>query len=282
MTEKNQKEMLAGLFLSKFDQAGLTRLGYPTFNAAYEDLAGLIDGNPRSVKAYRDEFDPVFPNPRRGWADRGMHPSRKAMLDRYGNMDMESMAELLEEQFRGTARYLGELDRAMQSSSSGAEVASKAEAVRIEDAEHFAAGVADPASSEGRERIALTRVRVSQAKFRKWILDFYGGRCCITGLAVPEVLQACHILDWSVRPETRMNPSNGLCLSATYHAAFDNHLIEIDQDYRVVLSRSLRDFCTDRVHKDYFLSVEGRQILLPSRFPPDQRFLAEHREKLVV
>ena len=282
MTEINQKEMLAGLFLSKFDQEGLRRLGYPTFTAAYEDLAGLIGGNPRSVKAYRDEFDPVFPNPRRGWADRGMHPSRKAMLDEFGSMDIESMAELLEEQFRGTAQYLGSLDDALRSSSSGAEVASKAEAVPIEDTSHFAANVTDPTSFEGRERIAQTKVRVSQERFRKWILALYNGTCCITGLAVPGILQASHIVDWSVRPEARMNPSNGLCLSATYHAAFDRHLLSIDSDYRIILSKSLRDYCTNKVHRDYFLEFEGKRIQLPSLFLPDESFLAEHREKLVV
>ena len=68
MTDANQKEMLAGLFLSKFDtkesKAGLERLGYDTFQDAYKGLAELVGGNPLSVRNYRDEFNPAFPNGR--------------------------------------------------------------------------------------------------------------------------------------------------------------------------------------------------------------------------
>ena len=43
MADANQKEMLAGLFLSKFStnesRAGLERLGYDTFQDAYKGLA---------------------------------------------------------------------------------------------------------------------------------------------------------------------------------------------------------------------------------------------------
>ena len=71
MTDANQKEMLAGLFLSKFNtkesKAGLERLGYDTFQDAYKGLAELVGGNPLSVRNYRDEFDPVFPNGRTGY-----------------------------------------------------------------------------------------------------------------------------------------------------------------------------------------------------------------------
>ena len=61
MTDANRKEMLAGLFLSKFNtresKAGLKRLGYAKFKDAYEGLAYLVGGNPLSVRNYRDEFD---------------------------------------------------------------------------------------------------------------------------------------------------------------------------------------------------------------------------------
>lgn len=64
MTDANQKEMLAGLFLFKFNtkesKAGLERLGYDTFQDAYKGLAELVGGNPLSVRNYCDEFAPVF------------------------------------------------------------------------------------------------------------------------------------------------------------------------------------------------------------------------------
>ncbi len=60
MTEANKKEMLAGLFLSKFCKAGLDRLGYKTYEAAYTGLSNLVGGNRLSVRNYRDEFDSSF------------------------------------------------------------------------------------------------------------------------------------------------------------------------------------------------------------------------------
>jgi len=35
--------------------------------------------------------------------------------------------------------------------------------------------------------------RVGQDPFRQGLLDFWEGRCAITGLAVPELLRASHI-----------------------------------------------------------------------------------------
>ena len=286
MTDANQKEMLAGLFLSKFNtkesKAGLERLGYDTFQDAYKGLAELVGGNPLSVRNYRDEFDPVFPNGRTGYNMRKMHPTRRAMLDAYGSMDLETMAELLEEQFLGTEKFVSALDDALNTSSTGEEVAKKADKVGVSDPTHFISGNINPESSAGRERVVQTKVRVTQSRFRKWILLIYGGKCCVTGLAVPQLLQASHISDWSADPVNRMNPSNGLCLSATYHVAFDNHLITFDDDYRMVLSKSIRDYCTNKVHSDYFAAFEGKQLALPSRFLPDKALLAKHRAEVVV
>ena len=285
MTDANQKEMLAGLFLSKFNtkesKAGLERLGYATFQDAYRGLAELVGGNPLSVRNYRDEFDPVFPNGRTGYNMRKMHPTRQAMLEAYGSMDLETMAELLEEQFLGTEKFVNALDDALNTSSTGEEVAMKAEKVGVSDPAHFISGNINPESSVGRERVVQTKVRVTQSRLRKWMLSIYGGKCCVTGLAVPQLLQASHISDWSADPVNRMNPSNGLCLSATYHVAFDMHLIAFDESYKMVLSRSIKDFCTDAIHKTYFVAYEGKPLRMPTKFPPDKSLLAKHLECLV-
>lgn len=286
MTEANRKEMLAGLFLSKFNtresKAGLKRLGYAKFKDAYEGLAALVGGNPLSVRNYRDEFDPAFENGRTGYNMRPMHPTRREMLDAYGWMGMEEMAELLEEQFLGAEKFADDLDAAMESSSTGAEVAEKAGRVTVEDKTHFISGDIDPSSAEGKERFAQTKVRVTQSRFRKWVLSIYGGKCCVTGLAISDILRASHIVGWADDSENRMNPSNGLCLSATYDVAFDRHLISFDDDYRMILSKSIRDFCTDKVHSEYFAKFEGMRIAMPSKFMPDKELLAKHRALLVA
>ncbi len=78
-----------------------------------------------------------------------------------------------------------------------------------------------------------------------------------------------------------MNPSNGLCLSSTYDAAFDRHLISFDSDYRMVLSQRISDFCSNQACRDYFKKYEGVRIALPVRFLPDPALLEIHRNQLV-
>lgn len=99
MTAKNKKMMLAGLFLSKFDRAGYSALGYKSFSEAYRSLAAIVGGPWRSVQQYRDEFDPVFDNGRKGWHKRKMHPSRRLFLEKFGQLELEEFAQLVQMQF---------------------------------------------------------------------------------------------------------------------------------------------------------------------------------------
>ena len=101
-------------------------------------------------------------------------------------------------------------------------------------------------------------------------------------MSIPEVLRASHISAWSEDEKNRLNPENGLCLSATYDAAFDRHLISFDEDYRMILSKRLKEFYTDEVSKVWFRKREGQKIEMPVRFLPSQQLLQKHREKLLV
>lgn len=124
--------------------------------------------------------------------------------------------------------------------------------------------------------------RVGQDIFRAMLLKIYHSKCCLTGLEIPEVLRASHIIPWVERVNTRLNPENGLCLSATYDAAFDKYLISFDEDYRLILSPMLKEEYTSDAFKRYFLNFEGDKINLPSVFKPSQDYLAMHREKKIV
>jgi len=132
----------------------------------------------------------------------------------------------------------------------------------------------------GREKLRLAKIRINQNFFRKMILAEYRSQCCLTGLNIPEVLRASHITAWAEDEKNRMNPANGLCLSATYDAAFDRHLISFDEDYRLILSPSLREHYTNRAFQEQFLEVEGRKIIMPERFGPDRRLLEKHRGRM--
>lgn len=138
----------------------------------------------------------------------------------------------------------------------------------------------DIASVEGRTALRKVEVRLNQIVFRKMILTHYNRCCCLTGLPVPEILRASHISGWAMDIENRMNPANGLCLSATYDAAFDRHLISFDDDYRMILAPSLHEYCTNNAFQEQFKRFEGSKITMPIRFPPSKSLLAKHRETM--
>lgn len=134
---------------------------------------------------------------------------------------------------------------------------------------------------EGEDKTVESRARIGQGYFRKMVLANYDGKCCVTGLDIPQTLRASHIVAWAEDKRYRMDPENGLCLSATYDAAFDKHLISFDEDYRMIVSKEIKDYYTTEVTKDYFHKFEGKQIIFPVRFMPSQKLLAKHRELLM-
>ena len=131
----------------------------------------------------------------------------------------------------------------------------------------------------GKEALRSVRVRSNQNVFRLMILKIYNESCCITRLNIPEVNRASHILPWSENPNQRLNPRNGLCLSATYDAAFDKNLISLDEDYRIIISKEISEHYSNSSVEEYFYKKEGQKITLPTSYLPHQDYLDEHRKK---
>lgn len=137
----------------------------------------------------------------------------------------------------------------------------------------------DPAADyTGLTREALVKQRVGQALLRRTVLAVYGSRCCISGLADPRLLVASHIVAWRDDPINRLNPRNGLCLSALHDRAFDAHLLTLDMELRVVVSERLLRLGDD-LAATAFAQARGRRITLPERFHPDPAFVARHRQR---
>ena len=133
---------------------------------------------------------------------------------------------------------------------------------------------------QGKDKMRTSKVRMNQYLFRKMVLDNYRSRCCITGLNIPDVLRASHIKPWAEGEECRLDPQNGLCLSATFDAAFDRHLISLDEDLRLIFAPSLREYYTQDSFKTIFLPYEGKRIESPVKFLPSSKYLQQHRAKL--
>jgi hypothetical protein len=131
---------------------------------------------------------------------------------------------------------------------------------------------------------ATVRVRRGQQFFRQTILNTYGVHCCITGISVPDLLVASHIKPWSVcTDKERLDPQNGLCLSALHDAAFDGGLITLDERFCLVLSKHLKSYLPQPALKRNFVEYEGKPIRLPEKLAePAQGFLEYHRTKLFV
>ncbi len=134
----------------------------------------------------------------------------------------------------------------------------------------------EAAIREGKTKESIVRVRLNQAFFRAAVLAAYDSKCCITGLAVGELLNASHIVPWSVDTPNRVNPRNGLCLNAIHDRAFDCGLITVTTEYKVRVSAKLGRYSDDAVCRSWLKRYEGRAIRLPSRFLPQREFLEYH------
>lgn len=132
----------------------------------------------------------------------------------------------------------------------------------------------------GKEREAVVKVRVNQSFFRKAVLAAYNFQCCITGLEIPELLNASHIIPWSKDEANRVNPRNGLCLNAIHDRAFDRGLLTITPDFTVKVSKSVIQRNASEAVQGFLLRYDGMEINKPTRFLPDLKFLKYHNRNI--
>jgi hypothetical protein len=90
-----EKLILTGLYLSKYDSAGLRKLGFESFVEAFNVIGYALGQKPASIKNYRDEFDPLFPNKRRGWHKRPTRNYCLKIFTDYKNLDLETFSGLV-------------------------------------------------------------------------------------------------------------------------------------------------------------------------------------------
>jgi putative restriction endonuclease len=130
-----------------------------------------------------------------------------------------------------------------------------------------------PEISGPTERVTTTKQRIYQNFFRASVISGFNRRCCICGLPHPEILIASHIIPWSVREDTRVNPQNGLCLCASHDLAYERGLIGIGTDFSILLCDRIKK-SKDSASQLLFGAFEGKSIVLPDRFIPREEFLS--------
>jgi len=145
--------------------------------------------------------------------------------------------------------------------------------------ETLAAAYPDATDYSGDTRPAIVERRIKQQFFRNAVLSSYRSRCCMSGLSEPSLLVASHIVPWGHDKGNRLNPRNGLCLSALHDRAFDRGLIALSDELKIMVSPLLRRRA-DEFAELVLLPMEGRRIEVPERFSPDITLIAWHRTTL--
>lgn len=89
------------------------------------------------------------------------------------------------------------------------------------------------------ERLVVQRV--GQDVFRSGLIDYWEGRCPLSGLAVVELLRASHIKPWAdcETDAERLDVFNGLLLAPHLDAAFDGGFMTLDDDGAAVFATAL-------------------------------------------
>lgn len=130
---------------------------------------------------------------------------------------------------------------------------------------------------EGESVERVVKQRLKQQFFRSMVISNFDGKCCISGLALPSLLVASHIVGWADAPSERLNPHNGLALSALYDKAFDQHLLTLNESLEIMLSPILLKALSKTPYDCGLLGVEGRVIATPRRFKMDAELMQRHR-----
>jgi hypothetical protein len=133
----------------------------------------------------------------------------------------------------------------------------------------FTRETAGPPRSTEAERLVVQRV--GQEGFRRALLQYWDGRCAVTGISDSALLRASHIVPWSActSDAQRLDVNNGLLLSALWDAAFDAGLVTFDDGGAAIFDPSCS---TEAVQ---MLSSSAKLRRTPT--PQQREFLQHHR-----
>jgi putative restriction endonuclease len=122
------------------------------------------------------------------------------------------------------------------------------------------------------------KTRVNQNVLRQIVLANYDNKCAITGIDIPELLIASHIIPWSKNENERLNPENGICLSPLYDRAFDKGYIGISDKYEILLCSELKKKTKKEYYLNHFDLLIGAKIAVPKKYLPKKEFLGFHMD----
>lgn len=134
-----------------------------------------------------------------------------------------------------------------------------------------------PPVAQNTEVLRMVRQRVGQQAYRQAMLDYWGGACAVTGLALAPVLRASHAKPWAVcdSDAERLDVFNGLLLAAHLDALFDQFLLSFDEQGRVLFAPELNTASC---------AVLGLSPAMRLRWmaPEHQPYLSYHRQRFMA
>jgi putative restriction endonuclease len=147
------------------------------------------------------------------------------------------------------------------------------------DTRHFVEAVEEPLARE--YSTGVRKSRLHQRAFRQRVLLAYGLKCALTGLPIPELLEAAHIIPDSKGGEASV--SNGIALSTIHHAAYEGDLLGIDPDGKIHLSERIKRTRDGPMFDHGLRQLDGRMIRFPlfEAHRPNRDFLARRYEEFV-
>lgn len=128
-------------------------------------------------------------------------------------------------------------------------------------------------TSHDTEAVSSVILRRGQDRFRRAVLASYNNRCAISGIDDPRLLVASHIAPWATNVGRRLDPRNGICLNALLDRAFDAGVFSINEELKIVFSRSATPKSVE------VILASACAFRKPERFAPDLSLLREHAER---
>ena len=68
-------------------------------------------------------------------------------------------------------------------------------------------------------------------------------------------------------------------MNPLFHRAFDRFLFTVTPDYIIEISEQMIDCAENNSFRDYLVSINGTNIIMPEKFTPDKNLLAIHYEE---
>ena len=124
-------------------------------------------------------------------------------------------------------------------------------------------------------RMLEIKARQKQSLFRKRVLENFQCQCCLSTVKEENLLIASHIIPWADRIETRLDPSNGLCLSYVYDKLFDEGYFSFSNKLKVIVSDQASTLSVEI--QSILETIENNKIREPNNYPISLEYIKYHR-----